>query len=379
MAYSIGLDIGSVTAKLALTDDSGQVLWLGSNRISPSPRAAVNSLLERLDKRFPLKQIASAGVSGSGKGVIPADFGWAEYGSPLATIAGLLKYHPKAESIIQIGGQSFFVIGLRDGLKQPWQVASNPLCAAGTGRFLEQQAYRLGISLDDLSQQALKCQGKPPRIAARCSVFAKTDLIHLQQKGTPVPDMLYGLCQSIARMVVSLKKDGFVAPVYFVGGVAANKAVAKALSEVLATGNGNRTEVAVPKDYLYIEAIGAALLSAGKAATVTRLPRSDSQQRYFTMPALDKISLPPGLSADGGKLPGSGYLGIDVGSTSTKAVIIDPSGSVVAKSYLMTAGRPLDVLKEVFQNLVNDTGGKISITGAAVTGSGRYLAGGFVG
>ncbi|MCK5434137.1 MAG: hypothetical protein KAI42_02465, partial [Dehalococcoidales bacterium] len=188
-----------------------------------------------------------------------------------------------------------------------------------------------------------------------------------------------GLCQSIARMVISLKKDGFATPIYLVGGVAANKAVAKAIGDVLAAGNGSQPEVTVPKDYLYIEAIGAALLSAGKAATVTRLPRSDSQQRYFTMPALDKISLPPGLSADGEKLPGSGYLGIDVGSTSTKAVIIDPSGSVVAKSYLMTAGRPLDALKEVFKNLVNDTGGKISITGAAVTGSGRYLAGGFVG
>ena len=379
MAYSLGLDIGSVTAKLALTDDSGQVLWRDSHRISPSPRAAVNSLLERLDKRFPLEQIASAGVSGSGKDVIPKDLGWAEYGSPLAAIAGLLKDHPEAESIIQIGGQSFFVIGLRDGLKQPWQVASNPLCAAGTGRFLEQQAYRLGISLDDLAQLALKCRGKPPRIAARCSVFAKTDLIHLQQKGTPVPDMLYGLCQSIARMVISLKKDGFATPIYFVGGVAANKAVTKAIGDVLAAGNGSKPEVTVPEDYLYIEAIGAALLSAGKAATVTRLPQSDDQRRYFTRPALEKISLPPGLSADGGKLPDSGYLGIDVGSTSTKAVIIDSSGSVVAKSYLMTAGRPLDALKEVFKNLVKDTGGKISITGAAVTGSGRYLAGGFIG
>jgi predicted CoA-substrate-specific enzyme activase len=161
--------------------------------------------------------------------------------------------------------------------------------------------------------------------------------------------------------------------------VAANKAVAKAISEVLTARNGHEPEVSVPKDYLYIEAIGSALLSAGKTATVTRLPRPNGQQRYFTMPALEKISLPPSLSANGQKLPASGYLGIDVGSTSTKAVIIDLAGTVVAKSYLMTAGRPLDALKEVFQNLVKDTGNKISIAGAAVTGSGRYLAGGFIG
>jgi activator of 2-hydroxyglutaryl-CoA dehydratase len=82
------------------------------------------------------------------------------------------------------------VIELEDGLKKPWKVESNPLCAAGTGRFLEQQAYRIGISMEDFASLALKCQGTAPRIAARCSVFAKTDLIHLQQKGVRLDAML---------------------------------------------------------------------------------------------------------------------------------------------------------------------------------------------
>ena len=115
----------------------------------------------------------------------------------------------EASTIIQVGGQTSMVVRLEDGLRRPWQVATNPLCAAGTGRFLEQQAYRLGISLEDFAELALQCAGRPPRIAARCSVFAKSDLIHLQQKGVPVSAMLYALCESIARMVASLTRGTF--------------------------------------------------------------------------------------------------------------------------------------------------------------------------
>ena len=379
MVYSLGLDIGSVRAKLALTDDKGRVVYFDHQRITTSPTAAVNSLLAGLSEQVSFKQIVTAGVSGSGKGVIPKELNWAQYSSPLAIAAGLLHYHPQGKSIIQVGGQSFLVIELEDGLRRPWQVVTNPLCAAGTGRFLEQQAYRLGISLDDLARLALKCPGSPPRIAARCSVFAKTDLIHLQQKGTPVEAMLYGLCQSIARMVVSLKKGDFNEPVYFVGGVAANRAVAKALNEVLSARNGHQIEVVVPENYLYIEALGSALLSIGKSSRVARLPETDGHKHYFKMPQLKEIGLQDSRPVHRTKAAGSVYLGVDVGSTSTKAVIIDPSGRVMAKHYLMTAGRPVEAVKEVFRNLLREVNGRATINGVGVTGSGRYLVGGFIG
>jgi len=200
MNYSIGVDIGSVNAKLSLIDENGSSIWLDTEKITANPKAAVNSLITKLAEQFNLEQIVSAGVSGSGKTAIPKEFNWAEYSSSLAIASGLLHHHPDARTIIQIGGQSSLVIGLEDGLKKPWKVASNPLCAAGTGRFLEQQAYRLGISMDDFASLALQCQGNPPRIAARCSVFAKSDLIHLQQKGAPIEAMLY------ARKVLPLRR-----------------------------------------------------------------------------------------------------------------------------------------------------------------------------
>jgi predicted CoA-substrate-specific enzyme activase len=377
VSYFLGLDIGSVNVKLCLTDEKGRVVKLDVEKITANPRDAVNALLGRLDD---LSDIVAAGVSGSGKAVIPQELNWGNYSSSLAIASGLLSRHPDAKTIIQIGGQSSFVIGLEDGLKKPWKVASNPLCAAGTGRFVEQQAYRLGISMDDFARLALQCQDRPPRIAARCSVFAKSDLIHLQQKGVSISAMLYALCESIARMVVSLHKGAFEEPVYFLGGVAANEAITKALGEMLTAREGHPVKVAVPENSLYIEALGVALLSRDRSSTVSLLPETDSSQRYFEMARLEETPVPPSLAGLVIEKPCSGYLGIDVGSTSTKAVIIDQSGQeVIAKNYLMTAGRPIDAVKQVFQNLLADGAARVKVRGVGVTGSGRYLVGGFVG
>jgi activator of 2-hydroxyglutaryl-CoA dehydratase len=198
MIYYLGLDIGSINVKLALVGDTGQIFHLNSKKVISNPKTTVNSLLDDLNFKYPLGQIAAVGVSGTGKAVVPAEYRWAEYSSSLAIASGLLQSYPDVRTIIQIGGQSSLVIELEDGLKKPWKVSSNPLCAAGTGRFLEQQSYRLGIGIEEFGELALKFQGSAPRIAARCSVFAKSDLIHLQQKGVSVEAMLYALCESIA-------------------------------------------------------------------------------------------------------------------------------------------------------------------------------------
>lgn len=379
MTYSLGVDIGSVNVKLALIDDNRNTVHFDAEKITSGPKAAVRSLITRIIEKFNPEQIASAGVSGSGRTLIPQELNWTEYSSSLSIAAGLFHYHTQAKTIIQIGGQSSLVITLEDGLQKPWKVASNPLCAAGTGRFMEQQAYRLGININDFAHLALKCDGNPPRIAARCSVFAKTDLIHLQQKGVTVETMLYALCESIARMVTSLKQGTFEEPIYFVGGVAANEAIIKALEEILSARNKHQVKIIVPKNFLHIEALGSALLSIGKKAKSITLPETDTGQRYFEMPRLETMSSND-IKTDGEiQKPGTCYLGVDVGSTSTKAVILDESGKVLAKHYLMTAGRPIDAVKEVFRNLVIKGADMAQITGVGVTGSGRYLIGSLIG
>ena len=383
---SLGLDIGSVNVKLILCDAGGVVLRADSEPITASPYAAVAVLLDRLDRYLPLSDISSAGVSGAGKGLIPADYGWTAYSSSLALAAGVLDAHPGARTIIQVGGQSSLVIRLEDGLRRPWQVTTNPLCAAGTGRFLEQQAGRLGIGLDDFAVLASQCEGRPPRIAARCSVFAKSDLIHLQQKGVPVSAMLYALCESIARMVASLTRGPFEEPVYLAGGLAANGAFVRALDEVLSARNGHPVQVAVCEGYLNAEALGAALLARGHPARVARLPQEEAGHSFLPMPPLPgkspaeaTVERIAGYRAPAGGEIRSGYLGVDVGSTSTKAAIIDEKGSVLAKHYLMTAGRPIDAVKDLFQGLLAGGAGEIAIQGVGVTGSGRYLVGSFIG
>jgi predicted CoA-substrate-specific enzyme activase len=380
MAHLLGIDIGSVNARLALISEAGQILKLDIEKVTSSPRAAFNTLIARLSSNFDLEQMASAGITGSGSHVLPVEFNWAEYGSPLSTAAGLLHFHPEAMTVIQIGGQSSVVIELEDGLKKPWKLASNPLCAAGTGRFMEQQAYRLGISMEELSSLAMKCDGTAPRIAARCSVFAKTDLIHLQQKGVSIESMLYALCESVARMVTSIKKGSFREPIYFTGGVAANHAIVKALEEAISVRNGHLASISIPENYAHLGAIGAALLSAGRKPNCVAMLESESVQRYYQMPALVKTSLDENNAELQVTEPCTGYLGVDVGSTSTKAVIMDETGQqVLAKHYLMTAGRPIDAVKEVFRNLLKNGADKIKIAGVGVTGSGRYLVGSFIG
>ncbi|MCX6012707.1 MAG: acyl-CoA dehydratase activase, partial [Chloroflexi bacterium] len=382
MGYFLGIDIGSINVKLALIKDDSTIALLDIEKITTGPNDAIIALISRLSGKFSLNEIKATGFSGSGKISIPEDLNWLACSNSLSLASGILTYHPDVKTIIQIGGQSSVIIELEDGLNKPWKVASNPLCAAGTGRFIEQQAYRLGINLDDFSRIALEFKESPPRIAARCSVFAKTDLIHLQQKGVPLGAMLYALSNSIARMVASFKRGDFKEPVYFVGGVAANNAIVRSVNDVLSARNDKKVNVVVPENYIYMEALGSALLArdSGKQSRVALFSREDVKQNYYETPGLEKSLQSTRWVDIKINTPFKGYLGVDIGSTSTKAVIIDETGkNILAKSYLMTAGKPMDAIKQVFRNIHNNIGNNAEIMGAGVTGSGRYLVGSFIG
>ena len=372
----VGLDIGSVHVRCAVVDEEGTLLALDAERIYRDPASAVALLLDRLETRLDLSRVNGAGAVGSGRQLYRGQKGWQVYSSPYAAITGVLRDHPDARTIIGIGGQSALVIGLVDGLEKPWRVARSPLCAAGTGRFLEQQASRLGIPIHEFGARAMEWTEAPPRIAARCSVFAKSDLIHLQQKGWPVAAMLAGLSDSVARMVIAQWRDTFQPPIYFIGGVAANQGVARALSSAIGH------NVIIPDDFAYREAIGAALLARGapEAPGTLRPPTSHAADLY-----LNPARLQASPSANGWQPPTLGpqvidaYLGVDVGSTSTKAAVIDSGGQLLAKTYLMTAGQPLEAIKQVMANLAPMVEGKVRIRGVGATGSGRYLVGRFIG
>jgi activator of 2-hydroxyglutaryl-CoA dehydratase len=373
----LGLDIGSVNIKACLINQDGELLKKAIARITGDAVSAVNSVVTDLGNP---DSVTGLGISGSGSAVIPASFNAGEYTSPLAVAAGLLHEHPDARTIIQLGGHSSLIVRLEDGLKKPWKVATNPLCAAGTGRFIEQQAYRLGISMEDFSRLALEHSGSAPRIAARCSVFAKSDLIHLQQKGVALPAMLYALCESVARMAVSLNAGTFDEPVYLVGGMSAGPAIVKTLEEAISERNGHAVNITVPHNATFTEAYGAALLARDRKSTIAFPIKRIEEQKSFQMtplPAVEKRNSQAVLSVTSGT---RGYLGVDIGSTSTKAVILDESGKkVIAKNYIMTSGRPVDAVRQLFRNLLEKGAEMVDIAGVGVTGSGRYLIGHFIG
>ncbi|MBI4267692.1 MAG: 2-hydroxyglutaryl-CoA dehydratase, partial [Chloroflexi bacterium] len=164
-----------------------------------------------------------------------------------------LSYLPDVQTIIEIGGQDSKIIIIRNGVVTDFGM--NSVCAAGTGSFLDHQALRLNMKIEELSNRATHSQ-TPVRIAGRCTVFAESDMIHKQQMGHKTDDILYGLCQALVRNYlnnVGLGKE-IKPPIIFQGGVAFNQAIIKAFQEEL------KTEVIVPKHHEIMGAIGAALL-----------------------------------------------------------------------------------------------------------------------
>jgi predicted CoA-substrate-specific enzyme activase len=171
-----------------------------------------------------------------------------------------LHYEPKTHTIIEIGGQDSKSIILRNGIVIDF--AMNTVCAAGTGSFLDQQAYRLGIPIESFGEYALKAR-KPVKIASRCTVFAESDMIHKQQMGHSVEDIIAGLCEALVRNYLNnlVKSQELRPPILFQGGVAANVGMQTAFERVLDKG------LTVPPDYEVMGAIGAALLAKEVAAS----------------------------------------------------------------------------------------------------------------
>jgi predicted CoA-substrate-specific enzyme activase len=165
-----------------------------------------------------------------------------------------LQYTPQVQTIIEIGGQDSKIIIIRDGIVTDFGM--NTICAAGTGSFLDHQALRLDMSIEEFSQRALD-SNTSVRIAGRCTVFAESDMIHKQQIGHRTEDIVYGLCQALVRNYlnnVGLGKD-IKPPIVFQGGVAFNQGIVKALQEEL------NAEIIVPPHHEVMGAIGVALLT----------------------------------------------------------------------------------------------------------------------
>lgn len=251
----LGIDVGSVSTNVALLDENDKVADTLYIRTQGRPIEAVQKGLREIKERNPEISIQGVGTTGSGRHlagiVVGAD---AIKNEITAHAIAAMHTEPKVQTIIEIGGQDSKMIIIRNGVVTDF--AMNTVCAAGTGSFLDQQAARLNIPIEEFGDRAIESTA-PIRVAGRCAVFAESDMIHKQQTGHQISDILNGLCQALVRNYLSNVGKGkdIKGPIIFQGGVAANKGMKKAFEEAL------NCEVSIPEHYNVMGAIGAALLA----------------------------------------------------------------------------------------------------------------------
>jgi len=252
----LGIDVGSVSTNLVFLNEGGIVREAIYLRTQGQPIATVQKGLKKLNGRLPDGvKVRGAGVTGSGRHLTGVLVGADTVKNEITAhaVASLLLV-PGVQTILEIGGQDSKIIILRNGVVTDF--AMNTVCAAGTGSFLDQQAARLNIPIEQFGEIALQAES-PVRIAGRCAVFAESDMIHKQQMGCGLPDILAGLCEALVRNYLNNVGKGkeILPPVVFQGGVAANVGMAKAFEKAL------ELPVTVPAHFDVMGAVGAALLA----------------------------------------------------------------------------------------------------------------------
>ncbi len=388
----LGIDIGSITVKTALFDANKVLLSAASIRILGDPVSSLMNELTALTSRFPEVRIEAAGITGGGGKQIADIIGARFVNEILAQASFAEHFHPQARTIIEMGGEDAKLIRLsQDAAGDRIKIedfSMNTACAAGTGSFLDQQASRLHFTIEEFSRIALSSKN-PPRVAGRCSVFAKSDMIHLQQIATPDYDIVAGLCFAMARNFKATIGKGkkILPPLLFLGGVAANLGMRRAFQEVLRLSDG---DLVVPEHFDTSGAMGAALVvmqqreQAAPYRGLSALAASLSKTEKHVSSTMGPLGSPAGImpNPDHDGAPDSlveAFLGVDVGSVSTNVVVIDRQMRVLSKRYLPTAGRPIEAVKQGLAEVGAEIGSRVRIMGSGATGSGRYLTGDMIG
>ncbi len=252
----LGIDVGSVSTNIVFMDEATHVLESLYLRTNGQPVVTVQRGLKQMRSKLPANTLVKGvGTTGSGRqltGIVAGADAIKNEITAHAVAASHLV--PGVQTVLEIGGQDSKIIILRDGVVADF--AMNTVCAAGTGSFLDQQASRLNIAIEEFGDLALKGSA-PVRIAGRCAVFAESDMIHKQQMGFNLEDILAGLCEALVRNYLNNVGKGkeILGPVVFQGGVAANVGMRKAFERALGI------EVQIPKYFNVMGAVGSALLA----------------------------------------------------------------------------------------------------------------------
>jgi predicted CoA-substrate-specific enzyme activase len=390
---NLGLDIGSISVNTILMNKDRNIIEDHYTFCHGKPFHILKNILNDIIKRYGKEAIETVAITGTGGKLAESLIGGTFINEIVAQSASTAVLYPQVKTIIEMGGEDSKLIFMENqrvmDKSQLSDFAMNSICAAGTGSFLDQQARRIGVSIEKEFGELALMSEKPPRIAGRCSVFAKSDMIHLQQIATPVHDIVAGLCFALARNYRSNLARGkdVKKPVSFQGGVAANKGMVRAFREVF---NLKEEELIIPKYHASMGAIGALFyLLDHKTETVSPFKGITELETYLEQENLNMDHLEPLIGMDGKwnkqtsikftKNKIDVYLGVDVGSLSTNVVLIDDDHKVIARRYLPTASRPLDAIRRGLKEIYEEVGDRVEVKAVGTTGSGRYLTGDFIG
>lgn len=416
MGCYIGIDIGAVSATAGLliaaegssiphdipgytllqTLEGGVKLYLSEyRRTRGKPIAAATGFLEEIIAAIGLDSIKGVVLTGSGAKAAAAKLGVKVVNEFRAVATGLATLGVEAKTVFEVGGEASKYLHMArndDGSYGIVDYSTNGDCAAGTGSFIDQQAGRLQYHVEQIGE-ICNAADRSAQVAGRCSVFAKSDMIHAQQKGYTPPEVLRGLCNAVARnfRTAVVRSHPVEAPVAFIGGVTANSAVVRAMEEAF---DLTDEQMVIPgRAYAHVPAVGAATIAHQKQHVAAQLRMNDlrasSDTEHGVFPTTDPLSLENVLllrdqigdydytPAGEGRI--DAYLGIDIGSVSTNVVVVDVEGRVIEEIYTRTQGRPIEVVAGALRQIESNWAGKLNICGVGTTGSGRELIGELIG
>ena len=253
----LGIDIGSISTKGVIIYEENRIVASSYLYTEGNPIEASKKVVNELKKKINLNKykVVGVGTTGSARKLIGTILGANVIKNEITAHAiGTMSIYPNVRTIFEIGGQDSKIILIDNGIVTDY--AMNTLCAAGTGSFLSSQAKRLGINVNDFGKIALTSKN-PTKIAARCTVFAESDLVHKSQIGHKKEDIIAGLCYAVVNNYLNNVGKGkkIKPPIVFQGGVSKNIGVVKAFEKI--TGY----QIHVDKNSHLMGALGVAILS----------------------------------------------------------------------------------------------------------------------
>jgi predicted CoA-substrate-specific enzyme activase len=397
----LGIDIGSVSISVVQLDYEGNIL----RRFYQFHKGNILDTLSVAGSKFDLTHINAIACTSTStclnKKIIH------NYNSQVSIMAASRFLCKDAVSVLHIGAEKFMLIRFDDNGGYQ-STKTNTSCAAGTGSFLDQQADRLNLSgTGELCERALNNKGEIPSIASRCAVFSNTDIIHAQQRGFSVDAICDSLCKGLAENIINtvFNREPPVMPILLTGGVSKNRIVKKYLEQQL------KITFLADEDSHLFGAIGAGLMLLNEKPDLVPLSINSfgeilapvtAEKQYFHKPLSLSLSKYPVFSneessrfiAEVAKHPSevevdnyqqlvpytrlNVYMGIDIGSTSTKAILIDENKNPVSGFYTYTAGKPISAVKSIFEaieKIFRQRKTDFTVKSAGTTGSGRKFIG----